>query len=432
MKFNGDKKYLWWGLTIFLVVSGIILFYYFIFHITNVITLVKSFFQIIMPIVDGFVLAYLLTPAVNFLENKVIYEIFGKKIFSPKAKRKVRFLTVLVTMIIFVFFVYEFFKLVIPEIAVSVAKIDEAFPDYVSNLERWVNKLLSNNPDIEKTATNLLNDYSEEIDSWLETNDMLQIKDLLKALTTGVFSVIKSVWNFVIGFIISVYLLCGKENFMGQAKKLIYALFKRDTANAFIHNIRFTHKTFIGFFLGKIVDSIIIGFLCFMLTKLIGTPYPVLISVVIGVTNIIPFFGPYIGAIPCAFLVLMVDPIQFIYFVIMIVLLQQFDGNILGPKILGDSTGLSGFWVIFSITLFGGLFGIVGMLVGVPVFAVIFASIKAMVKSRLEVKGIDGNTDKFINVDYINEDNEFIKIEKKDVDGIVSKKKFKLPFKFKK
>ena len=156
---------------------------------------------------------------------------------------------------------------------------------------------------------------------------------------------------------------------------LFRSLFQTETANVFISNIRFIHKTFIGFVSGKIVDSIIIGIICYLGTNLMGTPYAVLISVIIGVTNIIPFFGPYMGAIPSAILILMVNPTQCLYFIIFIFVLQQFDGNILGPKILGDSTGLGSFWVIFSITLFGGLFGIIGMVIGVPVFAVFYAEI---------------------------------------------------------
>ena len=171
-------------------------------------------------------------------------------------------------------------------------------------------------------------------------------------------------------------MLASKERFAGQIKKVIYAVFERDTANITIRNFRFTHRTFIGFLPGKVIDSICIGILCFIGTSIMGTPYPALVSVIIGVTNIIPFFGPFLGAIPSTILIFVVDPmhpLNCVYFVIFVFVLQQFDGNILGPKILGDSTGLTGFWVIFAITLFGGLYGVLGMIVGVPIFAVIYA-----------------------------------------------------------
>ena len=216
----------------------------------------------------------------------------------------------------------------------------------------------------------------------------------------GVF---KALWNFVIGFIISIYVLGSKERFAGQAKKIVYALFDRKAGNEIITNFRFIHSTFIGFIGGKIVDSIIIGVICFVCTSIIGTPYAILVSVIVGVTNVIPFFGPWIGGVPSALLVLMVDPIQALYFIILILVIQQFDGNILGPKILGDSTGLSGFWVIFAITIFGGLFGVLGMVVGVPIFAVFYAGVRASVNRMLCRKELPTDIHPYMTVGQIDE-----------------------------
>jgi len=195
--------------------------------------------------------------------------------------------------------------------------------------------------------------------------------------------------------------LASKERFSGQTKKITYAIFNNDVANIIINNFRYTHRTFIGFLSGKILDSIIIGILCFIGTSILQTPYAVLVSVVVGVTNVIPVFGPYLGAIPSIVLIFVVDPLHplnCLYFAIFILVLQQFDGNVLGPIILGDSTGLAGFWVIFSITLFGGLFGIPGMVVGVPVFAVIYAAIKSLLNTILLKKNIPRETEEYINI----------------------------------
>ena len=216
-------------------------------------------------------------------------------------------------------------------------------------------------------------------------------------------------WNLLIGLIISVYLLVSKESFAGQSKKIIYAIWEEETANKLISNIRFVNATFGGFINGKLVDSLIIGLICFIGMTLLQLPYPLLISVIVGITNIIPFFGPYLGAIPSIVLILMVNPKQALYFAIFVLILQQFDGNFLGPKILGNKTGLSSFWVIFSITLFGGYWGILGMAIGVPVFAVIYAGIKALVNQQLVKRGFSTNTKDYMFLSEI-KDNHFIEL----------------------
>ena len=208
--------------------------------------------------------------------------------------------------------------------------------------------------------------------------------------------------------------MASKEKFAGQAKKISYAIFEQDTANNVIKNFRFTHQTFIGFLGGKIIDSIIIGLLCFIGTTIMGTPYAALVSVIIGVTNIIPFFGPFLGGVPCAFLVFVVDPLHplnCVYFILFVIILQQFDGNILGPKILGNSTGLTGFWVIFSITFFGGLFGVLGMIIGVPIFAVIYAAIRSAINTLLKKKKLPTDGKQYEEVDYVDEEGNFHKKE---------------------
>jgi len=275
------------------------------------------------------------------------------------------------------------------------------FPTYINNLIKLTESLLEDNPDLEIYVEEILRFYAVDIEDWLNSSIMPMINDIIKSVSMSLISLAKALYNLIIGFIISVYVLGNKERFASQAKKIAYAFMERKTANHTIRVFRFINRTFIGFFGGKIIDSAIIGMICFVGTSIMNTPYALLISVIVGVTNIIPFFGPFIGAIPCTILILFAEPIQALYFVIFILILQQVDGNIIGPKILGDSTGLSSFWVIFSITLFGGLFGLLGMIIGVPVFAVLFAFIKSSAETKLAQKGLPTETSTYMKLLYI-------------------------------
>ena len=254
------------------------------------------------------------------------------------------------------------------------------------------------------------------------------ISEVSTSLIGSVVDLLVWLFNFIIGIIISIYLLSSKELFCAQAKKITYALLREERANNLINNMRFANKTFGGFLIGKILDSFIIGILCFIGTSVLKIPYALLISVIVGVTNIIPFFGPYLGAIPCALILIMINPIKCVVFLIFVLVLQQFDGNVLGPKILGNSTGLSSFWVIFSITVFGGLFGVLGMFVGVPVFAVIYAAIKTFVSQRLVKKNLPADTNYYMQNDYHSAEADTntgteIKFVKKAFDHVVAEKR---------
>ena len=241
----------------------------------------------------------------------------------------------------------------------------------------------------------LVADASKYLEKWLQEN-VLKQSDWIASVTTGVYNVIRTIFNVIIGFIISVYVLMTKETFIGQLKKIIYAVFRPKWGNVVMEVVRKADDVFGGFFIGKIIDSLIIGGICFVALYILRMPYVVLVSVVVGVTNVIPFFGPYIGAIPSVVLIFLVDPIKGLYFIIFIIILQQVDGNIIGPKILGDTTGLSPFWVIFAILLFGGSFGVLGMLFGVPIFAVIYYVVKRIVEHILSARKLPRET-----VDYI-------------------------------
>lgn len=408
MKNRLNNQYIRWGLTAFLVIAAAICFYYVVFHISDLLDNFTAVFDILMPIMCGLITAYLLTPLLNFIENNGLIPLCGlmKIKDCPGRKKVIRILGILITAVLFFSLIYILVALLLSQIIPSIEKIIANFDLYVSNITKWLDDLLANNPDLKDYIYNLIDKYSNDLELWFNNTVLTTTGELIKTVSTSIIGVLEGFWDFIVGFIISIYLLSSKETFAGQAKKIIYAVFSRDTANVVLNNLRFTHKTFVGFVGGKILDSIIIGFLCFIGTSILGTPYAALVSLVIGVTNVIPFFGPFLGAIPTIILIFVVDPIHplnCVYFALFILALQQFDGNILGPKILGNSTGITGFWVIFSITLFGGIFGVTGMIVGVPLFAVIYAMLKSFIGSSLRKKQLPQDTASYISLSNIDE-----------------------------
>ena len=404
MKFRWDKKYLYWGLTGFLILAGAILFYYLLFHTTKMLEIISSFFRICSPIICGFILAYLLTPICNFFEHKFLYPVY--KIFHidtnrTKTRRRIRTLAILLTMFLTIYVLYIFFSIVLKEVIASIQSIILQSSIYTNNLKTWFEHILSMDKSLESTVSNLITTYSDELNHWLNESLMPRLNVIIKEVSLSVLGVAKGLWNLIIGLIISIYVMASKETFAGQSKKIAYAFLSEETANNLISDFRYANKTFGSYISGKIIDSIIIGILCFIFMKILKLDYEILISVIIGVTNVIPFFGPFLGAIPSALLIIMINPLNGLKFIIFILILQQFDGNILGPKILGDSTGLSSFWVIFSITIFGAYFGIIGMAIGVPVFALIYAATKRKLNNMLNNKGLTTDTKEYMFLEKI-------------------------------
>ncbi len=394
MKYHWDKKYLYWGVTGTLILCGGILFYYALFKGADISLMWGRGVDILMPVLDGLALAYLLSFLLNGMERHVLYPIAVKmKIkINTKAKKIIRNIGVFLTSVIFILLLYSLIMLIVPQLLSSIQSIVFRVPTYFNQISIWITNTLKNYPEIEKLTI----DYWSDIEDWFTTQALPTIQKMVSqasnTLLGGVWTILVGTWDFILGFIISIYLLSSKERFCAQCKKVIYAFLKEERANTYLNNLRFANRTFGGFLSGKILDSLIIGILCYVGMQIFKFPYAVLISVIVGITNIIPFFGPYLGAVPSAIIIFMISPIKSLYFLIFVLVLQQFDGNVLGPKILGDSTGLSSFWVIFSITLFGGLLGIMGMFIGVPLFAVIYAAFKTLVNQRLERKGLTPDT----------------------------------------
>ena len=412
-----NSYYFKWGMTAFFVLAAVVVFTCLIFNLNAVTAWIVQLLQVLAPVIIGLVLAYILTPICNFFEHSVLVPVYKKLHLEPErpgSRKRIRALAILITMFLSFYILYIFFYIVLKEVIASLQSIILQFPIYLQNFEEWGEKLLKNNSTFEEYFNTVTTMYYDEINQWINKNVLSKSTDLLSTVSSGVFGVAKGIWNLVIGFIVSIYVLGAKENFAGQAKKMVYSLFKRDKANQVLMDFRYANRIFGAFISGKLIDSLIIGIICFILMTIFHINYPVLISVVIGVTNIIPFFGPFIGGIPCALLILVISPLNGLKFIIMILLLQQFDGNVLGPKILGDSTGLSSFWVLFSITLFGAYFGVIGMLIGCPTFALIYAAIRRRVESNLKKKSLPQSTGDYVYLSSVDEEGNFRLLSEED------------------
>lgn len=345
-----------------------------------------NFLGILTPVIYGFALAFILNPLVKFFE-RVSSKALDKKKPHPRINRG---LAIGAAFLVLLIVVVGVVALLVPQLVTSLTDLAANMPSYYDTAEKWV--------------LNLLNDFhiSEEQmkmvqDSWDQIlNDMINwLKGFIPVLGNAAFGVAMGIKDLFFGIFISIYMLLSKDLFARQTKKIIYALCKKNIADRTIELTRQTNKVFTGFLSGKILDSLIIGSICFLFMALFGLPYAPLVSVIITVFNMIPMFGPFIGAIPSILLILLVDPFKALIFTVFIILLQQADGNFIGPKILGESTGLSGFWVIVAILVGGGLWGIVGMIIGVPAFAVIYALVRTGVERLLKKKGMPTDTNDY-------------------------------------
>lgn len=358
---------------------------------------IRQFFKVIAPVIWGIAIAYISNPIMKFAE-RLLQRLIDRKKPHPKLTR---LLSVLITVSLLIAVIVALVTLVVIQVRDSLMEILNSIPIYIKQLEELVVKLLGDYPEAVKfiegqleTVQPKLMDYANDLISKLGDN-FIKVKD-------GAMIVVVALKDFVIGFIVAIYLLISKETFTAQARKVTYALFPKNLSKGILRTCSKANRTLSGFLSGKLLDSFIIGVICFVVMRIANWEFVALISVIVGVTNMIPFFGPFFGAVPSALLLLMTNPKHVIPFVIFIIFLQQFDGNILGPKILGDSTGLSPFWVMFAIFVGGGLFGFIGMLLGVPVFAVIYALASEFVTYLLKKKRLSHATSDYLSLDTNN------------------------------
>ncbi len=405
--FHWDKKYLYWGVTAFFVVAASILFYMALNYLPILRTALGKLVHILNPFIWGLIFTYLLAPLMRSLE-KNCFRPLGRKLHTKNQESAERFgraFAVLISIIVLVAVLTALVYMILPQLYSSIETIVTNSPTYLENLSAWFDKVLEDFPAVrifvDERLAELNTNLGNDLFGWVQTNILPQLGSFVTNAPSGVYSVVRAVYNLVIGIIVSVYLLNGLERYGAAFKRMLYSIFNIENAEKLLDVVRFTDRTFMGFINGKLLDSAIIGLICYIVCAILNMPYALLVSVIIGITNIIPFFGPLIGAIPSAFIILMVDPLKCLIFVIFIILLQQIDGNFIGPKILGNSVGISGFWVMFSIILGAGLFGFWGMLLGVPVFVVIYTLLNGAVERKLRRSDLPVDVGEYENLDHI-------------------------------
>lgn len=414
MKKSEWKPYIAWGVTAFLTIIASIAFFFLLFEVRSLTALGRTVSGILRPIIIGGALAYILTPIYNPVRS-LVTRALGE---GPAAGRIGSGAGILASLVFLIVVAYTLVAMIVPQIVESVMGIADNYDVYFQRINAWISNFLADNPEYYAYVEEAFLNLQDYIEDWVKNTFVPNLSNYLAMvfnLSTGLMRAVIAVKDIAIGLIVAAYLLASKELFCAQSKKILYSLMPLDGANLVIAKFRYAHHVFGGFINGKLLDSLIIGILCFIGCSLMKMPYVMLVSVIIGVTNIIPFFGPFIGAIPCALLILLNTPIKCVYFAIFILLLQQFDGNILGPKILGDSTGLSSFWVLFSILLFGGLFGFVGMIIGVPLFAVIYSLTSDLIRFGLKKRKLSPNTQDYQDLFAISkEDLHYRKFSEQD------------------
>lgn len=377
------KPYLYGMLAGFGAISLSIAFFFLIYRFQGFGDALSVLTGILMPFIYGAVIAYLLKPVCNTIEG------FLRRSFPEKAHKAVEPVAILLTMVFALLIVYALLMMIIPQLITSITTLYYTAQRNINRFVAWIStqEFFEENHDLLLMIESAYDSISLNLDTWIKNTLMPSVQNIVSGLSSGVISVVNTLKNLLIGIIVAVYLLASRKRFAQQAKMILYSVAPTPWAQRVMDEIKYADRMFGGFINGKILDSAIIGVLCYVVCLIVRFPSALLVSVIIGVTNVIPFFGPFIGAVPATLLILIQDPIKAIWFVLFVFILQQLDGNVIGPKILGNSTGLSSFWVLFAILLFGGLWGFVGMIVGVPLFAVIYDVVKKLVLFGLRRNG---------------------------------------------
>ena len=401
--------------SLFIIIAVVIIFYFAMLRLDEISKLVWMVIRILKPIIYGLAIAYLLNPIMKFVEqhlSRLLEKAFPK---LKKVHQISRSVGILSAVMVLLAIIVALCNMMIPELYGSIRDMAFTVPGQLNDALDWITKMMAGDSALEQVFTRTLREVTDLLQNWMKTDMLTQANVVMSNLTEGVINIVSELFNAIIGIIVSIYVLFSKESFSMQTKKIVYALFRPSQANMILHLTIKSNEIFGGFIIGKIIDSAIIGVLCFIILSILGMPYTLLVSVIVGVTNVIPFFGPYIGAIPSAILILLSDPKMGVYFIIFILILQQLDGNIIGPKILGNSTGLSAFWVVFSILLGGGLFGFVGMILGVPTFAVIYYITRMLINHRLEEKSLPVETSCYDEFSYVDSDGTYVHSKENDL-----------------
>ena len=384
MKKPQYKPYIYGMVAGFGAISLSVLFFFFLYRFQSLGAVFNKIVKLLMPFVYGGVIAYLLCPMCN------MFSAFFERTLPQKVKKLAEPMAMTLSMLVGGLIVYALIIMIAPQLYQSIISMWKMLPGEVESLFAWAQATYGESEFMQGVLNYLMTSYDtlyEKIDSWATGTLMPYITNIVTGVGLGVWKVLTFLKDLLIGVIAALYLLANRKTFARQGKMIIRSTLRPHWADLVLEEIAFVDKMFGGFIEGKLVDSAIIGVLCYIGCIIFKFPNPLLISAIVGVTNIIPFFGPFLGAIPAILLILIESPIKALWFGVFVLGLQQLDGNVIGPKILGDATGVSSFWVLFSILLFGGLWGLVGMIVAVPLFAVIYDIVRRLVFRGLRKQG---------------------------------------------
>lgn len=409
MKKEENKKYVKLGVTGVAVIVVSLICFFLLFRLPEIFGGLRAVLGILNPFMYGLIIAYILSPLCGKIEGMI------RKVFRTK-KGWPAGISILLALVLAILVVAVLLLLVVPRVWDSIMSLASALYGEVYRAIQWVSTKLQDQPELQQQWNEYWNqvlaklqNLIPELQAWLQTDFIPTLQKVLGGLGSQVASILSVFKDFFLGILISIYLLGSRKKFAAQARLILYGVLPKKAAEHVEIEVRYADRMFNGFLMGKLLDSAIIGVICFVFTYLVGIKSAVLVSVIVGVTNMIPFFGPFIGAVPSALLLLLENPMHCLIFLVFIAILQQVDGNFIGPKILGNTTGLSSFWVLFSILLFGGLWGIVGMILGVPLFAVIYDIIRKVTRWGLSKHGRQDMVEKYER-EYPNEDRVEIKL----------------------
>jgi len=387
------KNAIVWCATVFLTLAALVAFYFLLLNGSSIMNGIKSICNTLTPIWLGIAMAYVLDPIINAGER-----VLRKRNVNQTASRILTLAAVLALIVLLIFLIVS---RLVPRLFDTINSLLGDLPGMQRTFNSYLDRVNEWNPQVYEYIISVINFITD----WINTN----LYTTINTITQSFISLINGVINLFVALIVLVYAQMSKERFIGQAKKLLYAVCHHKNADTWILDIfRQANLIFSGFITGKIIDSAIVGVICFVCLYFMKIPYGLLISVVIGITNIIPVFGPFIGAIPCGILLLFVNPWDCLVFAIFILILQQVDGNIIGPRILGNSTGVSAFWVIVAILVFSKLLGIIGMIVGVPIFATLYYIVKRLVEEELARQNLPADSMEYVRLERIDEDNQMV------------------------
>ena len=378
MDTKDKKQYIHLMLALFGAAALSIVFFFIIYRYEGFRNIIRKLIDILNPILYGAFIAYLLKPMCNFYENLLLN-------VMPMHAKAIKILSVTASIISALLFVALLLLIIMPQVIDSIIALINIVPKQLESFSTWIENFIEEDTIYSQYVLETYEETKIIVNNWLK--NISSVLKFFEEFGVQIWNSVKFVKNIFIGIIAAVYMLLARRRFARQCKMMLFSIFKTKWANIILGEIRYADSMFVGFINGKLLDSAIIGVICYICSLIFKFPNAMLISVIVGVTNVNPFFGPFIGGIPAGILILIVSPIKALWFALFIIVLQQVDGNIIGPKILGESTGVSSVWVLISILVFGGLWGFVGIIIGVPLFAVLYDITRKLVVYGLKKKG---------------------------------------------